>query len=381
MKRIICSLALFFTWQGLQADAGAWKEWLSLSPQAIQSWETLVSPGTPYMVSLRAKGTADQSAKKILVLFPKKSSAYDTALDTILRVFMDRNIPSFFTAFFYGGEDEAGREALRFAESQGYDLLFSMGSASTVFIHDHYRNGAIPVVTVCSKDPVLRGQVEDYESGSGTNIAYTSLDMNTKLQLEYLLKLKKDLKHIIILYAAQNKSVIDTQVIPLRKESRPLSIACHDVIVQNNEHSREELAKKMAVMTGELGKTGDAIYWITGATEIFREIETIVQYAGRIPVLSVVPDVVQEGDNSAVLSLGIGFESNAHKAALYAADILNGKAKAGELPVGVVSPPDMAINFRKAGQIGLKIPFAFFESATIVFDNRGIQVRPEKGKE
>jgi putative ABC transport system substrate-binding protein len=92
-------------------------------------------------------------------------------------------------------------------------------------------------------------------------------------------------------------------------------------------------------------------------------------------VLSVVPDVVKEGEDSAVLSIGISFQSNAHLAAIYGADVLAGRAKVGDLKVGIVSPPDIAINFLKAREIGLEIPFSFFESASFVYDYDGRIVR------
>jgi putative ABC transport system substrate-binding protein len=87
--------------------------------------------------------------------------------------------------------------------------------------------------------------------------------------------------------------------------------------------------------------------------------------------MSAVPVVVREGDDSAVLSIGIGFESNANLAALYALDILAGRAVPGRLKVGIVSPPDIAINFRCARQIGLDIPISFFESAYDIYDYEG----------
>ena len=37
----------------------------------------------------------------------------------------------------------------------------------------------------------------------------------------------------------------------------------------------------------------------------------------------------------------------------------------------MVSPPDVAISFRKAREIGMRIPFSLFESATTIFDNEG----------
>ena len=43
-------------------------------------------------------------------------------------------------------------------------------------------------------------------------------------------------------------------------------------------------------------------------------------------------------------------------------------ARVGALPVGVVTPPDIAINFRSAKRIGLRIPFRFMEAATFIYD-------------
>jgi hypothetical protein len=73
--------------------------------------------------------------------------------------------------------------------------------------------------------------------------------------------------------------------------------------------------------------------------------------------------------------VGISFESNARLAAAYAVAILDGRAKPGELKVGVVEPPDIAINFKKARAAGLKIPYAFFELAWYVYDAEGKAAR------
>lgn len=61
-------------------------------------------------------------------------------------------------------------------------------------------------------------------------------------------------------------------------------------------------------------------------------------------------------------------------AAVYAVDVVTGAAKPGELPVGTVAPPDLAINFLVAERIGVKVPFSFLESATFVYDLDGRQV-------
>ena len=119
----------------------------------------------------------------------------------------------------------------------------------------------------------------------------------------------------------------------------------------------------------------NSIVWVPGDTTVFNQIATINRFAGKVPVVSAVPDVVKEGDDSAALSIGVGFDSNAQLAALYGLNVLTGKAEPGKLKVGVVSPPDIAINFRRARAIGLKIPFSFLEIAGDVYDYEGKLVR------
>jgi hypothetical protein len=45
----------------------------------------------------------------------------------------------------------------------------------------------------------------------------------------------------------------------------------------------------------------------------------------------------------------------------------------------VITPPDVAVNFLKAREIGLRIPFTLFESAAFVYDADGRLAR-EKGQ-
>ena len=72
-----------------------------------------------------------------------------------------------------------------------------------------------------------------------------------------------------------------------------------------------------------------------------------------------------------MLSIGISFESNAALAALYGRQILTGRHSPGQLPVGELSPPDIAINFKKVAESGWKIPVRMFELATILYNSNG----------
>jgi putative tryptophan/tyrosine transport system substrate-binding protein len=357
-------------------------DWFNLLPSAAERWALTLDPADPLrftleMVDNSAVATAPE--KHILLLFTRPSSSYDVAVAKIGEIFMDKGIKARFTAINFLNDPALAQTALDFAAAEDVDLIFSIGSDTTDTIYKMYNGGQIPVVTVTSKDPVLMGYLKDYETGSGTNIAYTSLNVPIELQMIYLKQLIPDLANIAVMYADSNSSAKQTQVEPLREIARDYNINILDVVVMDDANAQAELAQAMPTAIDQIDGIDPehtrSIFWITGSTSVFNEIETINRMAGDIPVLSAVPNVVTEGENSAVLSIGVTFESNAHLAALFASDILDGSAKPGDLSVGVVSPPDIAINFMKATEIGLKIPFSFFESASYVYDYNGALVR------
>jgi putative ABC transport system substrate-binding protein len=307
-------------------------------------------------------------------------------LYTILTEFRNRGIKATFTAVnvnYVSKEKEASlarfEQAVQAAQADQADLIFSAGSDATkVFFENYADTVGIPIVSVNAKDPVILKQLPDYETGSGNWMAFTSLNVPIDLQMNYLLQLKPNLKNIAILYSSLNTSAVETQANPVREAAQAMGINVLDVDVENYETVKEELAQKVPLAVAEIKKTDpgqqDSIFLITGVTEIFEQIAIINQYSDQIAVLSVVPDNVKPGDDSAALAIGVGFISNAQVAAYYGTQILGGTAP-GSLKVGIVSPPDIAINFKRARAIGMKIPFTFFESASFVYDGIGQLVR------
>lgn len=159
---------------------------------------------------------------------------------------------------------------------------------------------------------------------------------------------------------------------PIAAQAHEHGIRVLRLDVQERSHAAEELSHLVgdAVQKMRLNDPNleNSLFLVTGSTAVFNEMETINGYASRVPVVSMVPETVHAGTDSAVLSIGVSFQSNAHLAALYATSVLEGHDRAGDLKIGVVTPPDIAINFRRAREIGLKIPFSFFESANVVLD-------------
>ncbi len=356
--------------------------WFELLEETTEPWQRLDEVDGDHIV-LRPQRVLRTTDLRILVLFPKQSSAYDIAMAQILDVFTEKRLAAEFELWNFHGQVERGQAIFEHAAERQIDLIFSMGSQTTSYIVDHQVTGSIPVVTVCSKDPVLMGQAAHYERSGRSNIAFTSLDVPVESQIAYLRQLNPNLDRVAVVYASANESAVMTQVEPLRSASAPLGIRVLDVAVRDQDDAREELAGLLPRVLADMEEEGPArlkgIIWITGSTSVFQELDLINRLAGDIPVLSAVPNLVRAGDESAVLSIGVSFENNARIAAIYAYRILIEGARPSRMPVALVSPPDIAINFRKAMEIDLKIPFHFFESASIVYDHRGVLVR-EKGR-
>lgn len=351
--------------------------WLKLDKEALAAWTASVDPADANKVTLARGDSKDGIA--LLVILPWPSSAYDTALSTILKHFADHGRAARFTVVNMDGNLARGQQELQWAESNGFKLVFAMGSEAALVAHESYRGEALPVVTVCAKDPVQLGQLPAYDKGSGTNIAYTSLNMPTDAQFSYLLQLMPDLRNIAILVDATNKSSVETQSKPLEEAAQKRGINALVLAVNARKGVREEMPLKMAEAIVAMQKSDPelkkSIFWVTGSTAVFTEMGIVDRNAGKVPVLSVVPNVVKAGDESAALAVGISFETNARLAAAYSFAILDKRAKPGELKVGVVEPPDIAINFKKARAAGLRIPYAFFELATYVYDADGKPAR------
>ncbi|HTZ76978.1 MAG TPA: hypothetical protein VMC10_03685 [Stellaceae bacterium] len=381
MIRRFAALAgvLALTLLAAAGDAGAEPvSWFRYGEEATQAWSFAETPGDPLRVVIHPRHQA-APARHILVLYPRPSSAYDIAITKILQVFADKEIDAGFTVINFNNEDSRGQAAIELAEREHYDLIFGMGSESTAWLYQHYRGRRIPVISVCSKDPVELGQIASYDSSSGTNFAFTSLNMPIAVQMAYIRELRPELRNMAILVDGKNVSAMQTQAAPMAEAARQLGIKVLNVVVQDPAKARLELRTLVADAVRTMKKSDPAldnsIFWVTGSTSVFSEIDVINAEADRVPVISAVPEVVRPGDDSAALSIGVSFESNAHLAAVYAADVLTGRAKVGELKVGIVSPPDIAINFRKVRDIGLKVPFSFFENAAFVYDYDGRMVR------
>jgi len=355
-------------------------DWFALFDEVLQFWDVYVPDGHEDQRIVAVPANLVNGPKyKVMVIYPRKSSAYDQAISTVLNHFHSASINAEFVIANFGKDPVRGAALVTEAYQDQYALVYAMGSDTVDWLHSAHGNIDTPVVTVCAKDPVQLNQMPDYEVGSGTNFAFTSLNLRLDVQLEYLRELKPNLKNIGIMVDMTNSSALETQAKPLEDAAGTLGINAFNVAVTDPKLARQQLEALLPAAVDEMRKTDpelkNSIFWITGSTSVFTEIATISELNQGVPVLAAVPEVVQSGSASAVLSIGISFQSNAQLAAVYGTEILRGNALPGELKVGIVSPPDIAINFSRARADGLKIPFSFFEASSFVFDASGRPAR------
>lgn len=355
-------------------------DWFSVHGDVLQSWQLSVPDDKDdQRVVAVPKDPVTGPSYKVMVIYPRKSSAYDLAITTILQHFYSKSINVEFVVANFGNDPGKGAQLITEAQRNQYSLIFAMGSETVDWLHSTHRDIRTPVVTVCAKDPVQLNQMPGYDIGSGTNFAFTSLNLRLDVQVEYLRELMPNLKNIGIMVDMNNFSAVETQAKPLEDAARKLGMNAFRIAVTQADKARQQLEMLLPPVVEEMRLNDpdltDSILWITGSTSVFREIETISELNQGVPVLAAVPEVVQSGLGSAVLSIGVSFQSNAQLAAFYGTEILNGNVLPGELPVGVISPPDIAINFRRARADGLKIPFSFFEASSFVYDAEGKPVR------
>jgi putative ABC transport system substrate-binding protein len=358
-------------------------EWFQPMDEIVAGWTVRHDPGiNPLLVSLVPRDTAGATQpSKVLFLYTRTHIDFDKSVSTVLSTLSDQGLVV--EAAVYFAQDEiAGFEALAYAEEKDYDLIFSVGSSTTSFVYENYRGRPIPVVSVLSKDPVLLGQMPNYTDGSESNIAYTSVGIPVELQMNYFRELVPGLKNIAILYAEENSSVVVAQVEPLDEYAKTTGINLVHVAIlfqDDPEQARRDIEQKLPEAIEALWELDPemtkSVLLVTSSGSITQQFETVNALSGTVPVVSLFPELVREGSVSAVLSVGVSFESNSILAGVYGAQILRGEAEPGRLPVGVITPPDIAISFAKAREIGLKVPFHFFESATFVYDPDGKLVR------
>ncbi|MFC3152734.1 ABC transporter substrate binding protein [Litoribrevibacter euphylliae] len=379
VSALLVSLALCSITVSVQA-ADRDISWLTFSEVNHKHWRSSfdIMDSSKLLVTPKGQSPSDD-LHKILVVVAKKSGSYKLAMNRLLEVFHQERFLSEFEVININRDEIVGRQLLNDAQQRGFDLVFTMGSEAAALVHRYYKNGPLPVVTSINKDPVTLGQVSSYKEGTGTNIATTTLNVPIDIQLNYLFELNPELKHVALLYNKNHTQVVKTEVLPFRRAMEAQGIRVIDVTVNSREEARAQLSEGLPETVRTLEKLDPtlkhSLMWMTSSTAIFSNLDMVSELSNGIPIVSTNPNAVREGRQSAAVAIGIDRRNNAHLAAVYALRILRDGVDPGSLEVGVVTPPDIALNFLVARELDLKVPFTFLEGADFVYGYRGELVR------
>ena len=359
-------------------------DWFGPSAFIEQGWDLEQDVTHPW---LRLKPKQPQGRVfKLLFIFPDAQVEYDRCVSKVLSVFSERGLVVEALIVLAGKDqddirDDVMSEAIQYAENHSFDLIYAVSSRSTAAVHRVYRGGRLPVVTALAKDPVILHQVAAYDQGGGANIAYTSVGLPISVQMHYLNLMMPEMKNILIVYDGTNQATIETQVIPLKNyiaEQFP-AITVWDVVVQDPAQVRaelEDLIPQSLEWTRVNDRDGSGTFFLLSAnSSIQEELDTLVKLAGKTSVFAMSPTMMVEGKNSPALAIGVSFDSNSLLAGEYGVRILRDGEKPGEMVVGVIKPPDIAISLVKVRELGLRIPVSIYESATLIYGWDGKRVR------
>ncbi|AEH33027.1 hypothetical protein DEB41_06930 [Vibrio anguillarum] len=368
MIRLILLLALTAFSSVSLAD---WPEWLGerLQAEKVVQWEINANDND---VLFAPRGEYPM----VWVLVSRKADAYDVALSTILKVFR-REMPNVSFRAFLLPKSQEELVAWTKAADKKANMIYTVGSSATVSLHKIYAGGKLPVVSVNAKDPVLLGLTDNYHS-SGNNFAYTSLNLPADITLSFLRRFKPSLTQIGVLYAKSNTSAYLTQFLPLQKEAEKQGVKVFPIEVDENnpelalQHVMQTTIESMKVNDGNLCQS---LLWLTGSSSLLNRLDEINLHSEPLPLLTAVPDAVNGTQQSALMSVGVGFENNAHQAAFYGIEVLKKGVDPGSLPVGVLSPPDISISFKQAGRVDTQLPFVLIEMASDIYSQDGKLVR------
>ena len=351
--------------------ATEWPTWLGeeLQPKTASHWRAEpVSEGVSFVPA--------RSLSKILVLVSRKASSYDIALKTLLNVYSTQ-LPQVQWVVKHLPTDNAMLADLLYRAESEVDLVYTLGSKATVSVHKVYQGGLLPVVSVNSKDPVLLGLTDDY-LGTGSNFAFTSLNLLADVTLRIMQRFNPELKQIGILYSRTNQSAYLTQFLPMKEFAEQVGITIVPIVVDESKSTMELKSVMSAAMT-QLKQTDpeldNSLLWLTGSSSLLARVGEINQLSEQLALISAVPDVVNGTEASALMSFGVSFVNNATQAALYGIQILKKEVVVGDLPVGVISPPDISISFKQADRIQQSIPFELMEMASDVYGTDGRMIR------
>jgi hypothetical protein len=141
IRGIVAALLALSLTATATAEMRPFSSWFKYGSEIDATWDVAGDAAKPMVVSIRRKSTENQSAQKrgalrrVLVLYPRPSSAYDIAITKILNVFDSKELNADFTVINF--DLSQARETISLPRNK-FDLIFAMDQ-STAWLYDNYR--------------------------------------------------------------------------------------------------------------------------------------------------------------------------------------------------------------------------------------------------
>ncbi len=364
----------------LPTPVGGWPDLLpfALNKRLIEQWRQQRHPDNSQWVAVKpAKVDPAAESYAVVVVISRESNDYRVGVEMLLEQLNRNRFAATLTLINVDGRAELMAAVLAMVSTQAIDLMVTVGAEATHYLHQHY-HGPLPVVTMASPDPVLRGEVESY-GGSKSHMAYTSMNLPMALQREYLHQLKPQLKVVGIIYDSTDEISVQGEVVPLSAELTGVKVAVVPIAIDWVPDAAAQLTDRIPLALVEMAKidpsSEGSLLWVSSSPTVLNQLTTISQQSGKVPLVSANLTAVRSGESSAALAFGIDIRSNAQLAARLMMAILRGGVTPESLPVGVVTPADIAVNLQVARRLGLKVPVALLDIANFIYDIKGRLVR------
>lgn len=234
---------------------------------------------------------------------------------------------------------------------EGADLLVGIGTPASQALAN--ATSDIPIILAAVSDPVGAGLVESEEAPGG-NITGVKDQSPVKAQLELMLELLPETKDIALFYSSGEDNA---RAEGLRAEQAAEELGL--TTVTYTASGTNEIQQLVAKMAQEV----DAIYMPTDNT-IASAFDTVVSEATRYetPLIPTVDTMVAQGG---LATVGINQKQLGFESGRMGAEVLDGR-EISTFPVFVLNEGEALVNLEQAERLGLTLPEAAVEEATVV---------------
>lgn len=245
------------------------------------------------------------------------------------------------------GVDDNSLILLRLTETQGTDLIFTLGTDALTLVKDEFRD--IPIVFTFVLNPA------DAIKSRSPHITGIDINIPPEEQFNALLQVVPQVKRIGVIYdPSKSQSIINEAETAAKK----LGIS----LVSRKIDSKSEAINAITMMEGNV----DAIWMAPDTTAITPEsIKYMLLFAfrNRIPVIGISDKYVKDG---VLLALSFDSEDIGRQAGEVANSILSGR---DIKKFSLIKPRTFkfSINLNTAEKIGIKIPERVIQIADKVY--------------